>query len=122
MKNSISSKRNLLSMLLIICSLFLKIYGLNYSESARAKKNLDNFSVVESFFSSSVDQIDIEKMTRKNNRYSFTIVDKEETDDFQKLGKVYLFDKKGELIGDLILYRKDKEYLVYMRKVYMIIR
>lgn len=114
-----SSKRISIGILLVICSLFIIIYQLNFSESSRIKKNLDDFSIVESFFSSTVSQIDIKKIFRESKNYSFTIVNYKDVGNFQKLGKVYLFDKKGDLIGYFFLLKNDREYLVYMRNIYM---
>lgn len=119
-KYMLSNKRISIAILLVICSQFIIIYQLNFSESSRIKKNLDDFSIVESFFSPTISQIDIKKIYRENKNYSFTIVNYKEADKFQELGKVYLFDKKGDLIGYFFLLKKDGEYLVYMRNIYMV--
>ncbi|WP_300409140.1 hypothetical protein [Lagierella sp.] len=67
-------------------------YQLNYSESTRIKRNLSDFSKVENFSSSKVLADDIESFYKKNNDYSFTIVDKDNVEDFQSLGRVLILD------------------------------
>lgn len=115
------NRRVLIGLLLVICSFTIFIYQLKYSESAKIKENLKDFSKMESFFSSEVDQIDIKKINRKGNAYSFTIVNGEEVNNFQKLGNVFMVDKNGDLISSFVLFKEHEKYLVYMRDIYMII-
>ncbi|WP_213974689.1 hypothetical protein [Tepidanaerobacter acetatoxydans] len=112
------NRRALVGLLLVICSLIIFIYQLKYSESAKIKENLNDFSKVESFFSSEVDRIDIKKIDRKGNASSFTIVNEEEVNNFQKLGNVFIVDKNGDLISSFVLFKEHEKYLVYMRYIY----
>ncbi len=115
------NKSVVIALLLIICSIGILIYQLNYSESVRIKRNLSDFSQSRNFSSSKVLADDIESIYRKNNDYSFTIASKETAKSFQKIGKILMLDKHGEVINQFVLFKDKEKYLVYMRGVYMIV-
>ncbi|MDO5714483.1 MAG: hypothetical protein Q4Q07_08630 [Tissierellia bacterium] len=112
-------RRVLIAFILLICSFTIIIYQLRYSESARIEENLKDFGNMETFLSSKVSQIDIEKIARRDNGYSFTIINKGKVEEFQELGKVFMVDKNGELINYFTLFRNNEKYLIYMRGIYM---
>lgn len=113
------SRRILISSLLVMTSLFIIIYQLKFSESARIGENLKNFDRVKDFFSTEVDKKDIENIKRDDNSYSFTIEDKDTMDNFRKLGRVDMLDGDGDLISDFILLKNNDDYVIFMRNVYM---
>lgn len=115
------NRRVLIVLLLVVSSLAIFIYQFKYSESTKISENLKDFSKMESFLSSEVGEIDLNKIGRKENDYSFTIVNKEEVHNFKKLGNVSMVDKNSDLINSFILFKDNEKYLVYMRKIYMII-
>lgn len=115
------NKKTLMYILLVLFSSFILIYQLELSESARIKKNLDDFGKVESFFSSKISQTDIENIEKKKENYSFTIVNSKEVSNFKMLGKVYMIDNNGDLLSSFILYKYAEKYLICMRNVYMLL-
>lgn len=115
------NKRVLIVLLLVVSSLAIFIYQFKYSKSTKISENLKDFSKMESFLSSEVDEKDLNKIGRKENDYSFTVVNKEDVHNFQKLGNVSMVDKNSDLINSFILFKDNEKYLVYMRKIYMII-
>lgn len=68
-------RRMAISLILIICSFAIFTHQLKYSESAKVKKNLEDFRKVKTFSSSEVSQTDIDKIDKKGDDYSFTILD-----------------------------------------------
>lgn len=113
------SKRNIIALILLVCSFVIVTYQVKYSESAKINKNLKDFDNAESFFSSDVNQTDIKKIDRKGNNYSFTIEDVENIEKLQKLGKVYMVDKNGNVINAFNLFKQGGKYVIYMRGIYM---
>lgn len=113
------NKRLLISLSLMICSIFIVIYQSNYSFSAKTIANLKDFDIVNTFFSIKVSPSDIKRITKEDNKYSFTIIDSKNVDNFKELGKVFMFDKNGDLINHFLLYKQQEKYLIYMRGIYM---
>lgn len=99
-------------------ALIFNIYQLNFSQRVRIQKNMEDFQRVKSFTSSEVSQVDIDKIYRAGNTYSFTIGTKE-ISNFQKIGKVDMYDKNGDRFNSFILFKDHEEYLVYIRNLYM---
>lgn len=60
----IKNKRNILAILLILLSIFIIIYQFNYSVSAKIKKNLKDFSKVETFVGQNVNDLDIRRFAK----------------------------------------------------------
>lgn len=119
--NKSKNKSFLISLSLIICSIFIVTYQLKYSVSAKTKANLKDFSNVNTFFSVKVSHSDIKRITKEDNTYSFTIIDSKNVDNFKELGKVFMFDNDGDLINHFLLYKQKEKYLIYMRGIYMTI-
>ena len=119
MMNRAENKRFLISLSLIICSIFIVIYQSNYSVSAKTIANLKDFDKVNTLFSIKVSHSDIKKITKEDNKYSFTIIDNKNVDNFKELGKVFMFDKDGDLINHFLLYKQKEKYLIFMRGIYM---
>ena len=117
--NREKNKRLLISLSLIICSIFIKTYQSNYSVSAKTIANLKDFDIVNTFFSTKVSHSDIKKITKEDNKYSFTIIDRKNVDNLKELGKVFMFDKDGDLINHFLLYKQKEKYLIFMRGIYM---
>lgn len=117
--SSVKNKRFLTALLLIICSIFIVTYQLNYSVSAKIIANLKNFSNVHTFFSPKVSHSDIKRITKEDNSYSFTIVERKNIGHLKELGKVFMFDKDGDLINHFVLFKQKEKYLIYMRGIYM---
>ena len=119
MMNRAENKRFLISLSLIICSIFIVIYQSNYSVSAKTIANLKDFDNVNTLFSIKVSPSDLKIITKEDNNYSFTIIDSKNVDNFKELGKVFMFDKNGDLINHFLLYKQQEKYLIFMRGIYM---
>ena len=117
--NSSKNKRLLISLSLIICSIFIKTYQSNYSVSAKTIANLKDFDKVNTLFSIKVSHSDIKKITKEDNKYSFTNIDNKNVDNVKELGKVFMFDKNGDLINNFLLFKQKEKYLILMRGIYM---
>lgn len=117
----IKNKRNILAFLLVLLSIFLIIYQFNYSVSAKIKKNLKDFSKVETFVGQNVNDLDIRRFAKDDNSYSFTILDSKIVPNFKKIGKIFMYDKEENLINDFILFTDGEKYMIYMRGIYMVL-
>ncbi len=117
----IKNKRNILAILLILLSIFIIIYQLNYSVSAKMKKNLKDFSNVTTFFGENISNSDIKRLTKEDNKYSFTIIDSKKSHELKKIGKVYMYDKDKNMINHFILFEDGEKYIIYMRGIYMVL-
>lgn len=113
------NKKNFLILSLIVFSFIIVVYQLKFSESARIKNNLKDFSKIEDFFTNEVSKEDIEEIKRKDLSYSFTILKQKDIKQAKKLGKVYILDKTGNKFNSFILFNNDDKYIVYMRNIYM---
>ncbi len=114
------NRRSLVGILLLIVSLSLLVYQLGYSESARVKRNLDDLSRAESFYSSDLDPLELSKIERGDRSYSFRIMNREEVKNFKKLGQVFILDESGDKVSSFVLFKNGQEYLFQMRSVYML--
>lgn len=117
----IKNKRNILAFLLVLLSIFLIIYQFNYSVSAKIKKNLKDFSKVETFVGQNVNDLDIRRFAKDDNSYSFTILNSKIVPSFKKIGKIFMYDKEENLINDFILFTDGEKYMIYMRGIYMVL-
>ena len=111
-------KRKVIALLLCLCSIIIIIYQLKYSESARVKENLDDFSKMENLISVEVSKKDIKNIFKPDKDYSFTVIPKDE-ENLQKLGKVDIVNNEEKLVGSFVLFKDKDEYVVYMRDIYM---
>ena len=107
-----------LAILAILCTLGI-VYYVFMRASVRIAENLEDFSRLHTLHSEEVSLIDLQKVERAEEGYSFLIIDAVEAKGFEELGMVEMLDADGNKVGSFLPLKKEDAYLFKMRNVLM---
>ncbi len=112
------SKRKTLGIVLFILSLLLIYLGF-FSKDRRYTKNMQDFLDVKAFSSETVSVEHLKNFDIETKSFYFGEKSRKDTDGYQNLGTVYMYDKSGEVINEFELFENNGNYIIYMRGVYL---
>ena len=96
-----------LAILAILCTLGT-VYYVFMRASVRIAENLEDFSRLHTLHSEEVSLIDLQKVERAEEGYSFLIIDAVEAKGFEELGMVEMLDADGNKVGSFLLLKKRR--------------